>query len=85
MVALGNLQAQIDGQERRALAGGVDASGQAELVELLLLRGHFLGHIADYERAEAAAEHLTQHSPTEDVAFLAHAGHERRSTASAVR
>ena len=35
---------------REALAGRLDASGQAELVELLLLRGHILGCIADYER-----------------------------------
>ena len=46
---------------------------QAELVELLLLRGHVLGCIADYERAEARAEQLTHDRPTDGVAFLARA------------
>ena len=68
-----NLQAQIDGQAREVLAGRLDTRGQAELVELLLLRGHVLGCIADYETAEARAEQLTQDSPTDGVAFLARA------------
>jgi tetratricopeptide (TPR) repeat protein len=73
VLALGNLQAQIAGQAREALAGRLDASGQAELIELVLLRGHVLGCIADYERAEACAERLTHDSPADGVAFLARA------------
>ena len=73
VLALGNLQAQIDGQAREALAGRLDARGQAELIDLVLLRGHVLGCIADYERAEARAEQLTHDSPTDGVAFLARA------------
>ena len=49
VIAVGNLQAQIAGQAREATAGRLDASGQGELVELLLLRGHLLGSIADYD------------------------------------
>jgi tetratricopeptide (TPR) repeat protein len=73
VIALGNLQAQIDAQAREARGGRVDARVQAELVELLLLRGQVLGCIADYERAEARAEQLTHDRPTEGVAFLARA------------
>ena len=39
VLALGNLQAQIEGQEREAMAGRLDVSGQAELIELLLCGG----------------------------------------------
>jgi hypothetical protein len=51
-VAMINLQAQIDGLEQ-LLAGGRAAIGvQAELIELVALRGHVLGRIGDYEWAE---------------------------------
>lgn len=73
VLALGNLQAQINAQAREALAGPLDARVQAELVELLLLRGHILGSIADCERAEARADQLTHDRPTDGVAFLARA------------
>jgi hypothetical protein len=51
-LALSNLQAQIEGQERRARSGLLTISDQAELIELVTLRGHVLGCIADYEWAE---------------------------------
>jgi tetratricopeptide (TPR) repeat protein len=73
VIALGNLHAQIAGQAREATAGRLDASGQGELVELLLLRGHLLGSIADYDEAEARAEQLTHDRPTDGIAFLARA------------
>lgn len=73
VIALGNLQGQIDGQERQALAGRLDPSGRAELVDLVLLRGHILGCVADYERADSYADQLTHDSPTQGVAFLARA------------
>jgi tetratricopeptide (TPR) repeat protein len=73
VLAIGNLQAQIDGHTREALAGRLDAKGQAELVDQLLLRGHLLGRITDYESAEAWAEQLIHDHPTDGVAFLARA------------
>ena len=73
VIALGNLQGQIDGQGRQALAGRLDPSGRAELVDLVLLRGHILGCVADYERADSYADQLTHDSPTQGVAFLARA------------
>ena len=39
----------------------------------MLLRGHVLGRIADYESAEAWAGQLTHDRPTDGVAFLARA------------
>jgi tetratricopeptide (TPR) repeat protein len=73
VLALVNLQAQIEGQERRARTGLLTVSDQAELVELVALRGHVLGCIADYERAEERAEQLTRDAPADGVAFLARA------------
>ena len=64
-LALTNLQAQIDGQQRQALAAGLDVGGQAALIELVTLRGQILGCIADYEWAHAQAEQLTHDRPTD--------------------
>jgi tetratricopeptide (TPR) repeat protein len=72
-LALVNLQAQIEGQERRAKSGLLTVSDQAELIDLVALRGHVLGCIADYERAEERAEQLTRDAPTDGVAFLSRA------------
>ena len=72
-LALSNLQAQIEGQERWARSGLLTVSDQAELIELVALRGHVLGCIADYEWAEERAEQLTRDAPGDGVAFLARA------------
>ena len=45
---MANLQAQIDGRQRQALAGGLDVGRLSELIELVALRGHLLGCVADY-------------------------------------
>jgi tetratricopeptide (TPR) repeat protein len=68
-----NLHAQIDGREREAVAGGLDVGGHAELIELVALRGHVLGCIADHEWAEARADQLTRERPADGVALLARA------------
>ena len=72
-LAVANLQAQIDGQQRQAVAGRLDVGGQAALIELVALRGHVLGCIADYEWAQARAEQLTHDRPADGVALLARA------------
>jgi tetratricopeptide (TPR) repeat protein len=46
---------------------------QALLVDLLILRGHVLGCIADYERAAERAEQLVRNAPDETAAWLARA------------
>jgi tetratricopeptide (TPR) repeat protein len=73
VLALANLQAQIEGQERRARAGHLTVGDQAELIDLVALRGHVQGRIADYEWAEERAGQLTRDAPADGVAFLARA------------
>jgi tetratricopeptide (TPR) repeat protein len=73
VVALGNLQAQIDGQEREASAGRLTIKARAGLIELMALRGHVLGRITDYEWAAALAEQLTQDATADGDALLARA------------
>lgn len=71
-IALLNLQAEIDGQE----AGAVDrrsVGAQVALVELISLRGLILGHVADYERAEALAEQSVRMAPSNAEVFVARA------------
>ena len=46
---------------------------QALLVDLLLLRGHVLGRIVDYERAAALAKVLVRDTPDDRAAWLARA------------
>jgi predicted Zn-dependent protease len=60
-IAVVNLHAQIDGL----------AAESPLLIDLLLLRGHVLGRIADYERAAELAEQLVQDG--DGTAFLARA------------
>jgi tetratricopeptide (TPR) repeat protein len=72
-IALGNLKAQIAAEERLASYGLLTVSQHAAIAELLIMRGQFLGRIADYERAEALAEQLVRDAPTDGSAFLARA------------
>jgi tetratricopeptide (TPR) repeat protein len=72
-LALGNLEAQIAAEERLARYGRLTVSQRATIVELLIMRGQFLGRIADYERAEALAEQLVGDAPGDGSAFLARA------------
>jgi tetratricopeptide (TPR) repeat protein len=72
-IALSNLQAQIAAEERLASYGSLIVSQRAAMVELLIMRGQFLGRIADYERAEALAAQLVGDAPTDGRAFLTRA------------
>jgi tetratricopeptide (TPR) repeat protein len=73
VLALLNLEAQIDGQQRHATAGRLDVGARAELIELIALRGHVLGRIADYEWAEMLADKLARDAPSDGVSFIARA------------
>lgn len=74
IIALANLQAQIDGLQRRATEGGLPAvSDRAELIELVAMRGHLLGAIADYELAEKRADELCRNHPDNGMAYLSRA------------
>ncbi|MBE7468951.1 MAG: tetratricopeptide repeat protein [Anaerolineales bacterium] len=73
VIALLNLQGQIDGLESQATAGRLTAGQWANLIDLLTLRGQVLGCIADAERAAALAEQFVYDTPTDGLAFLARA------------
>jgi tetratricopeptide (TPR) repeat protein len=70
-IAVVNLHAQIDGLAARAPRTAAESLG---VIDLLLLRGHVLGRIADYERAGELAGQLVR-TATGDAgpAFLARA------------
>jgi len=72
-IALFNLQAQIDGLERQGAQGHLTSRLGAELVDLLTLRGQFLGRIVDYEWAVELAEQLAREFPADGLAFLTRA------------
>ncbi len=72
-IALRNLQAQIEGEERLAHYGPPSVSQRAGIADLIAMRGQFLGRIADYERAEALAEQLVRDAPNDGGSYLARA------------
>ena len=73
IIAVGNLEARIAGQLSRATAGRLLVGERAELVELIALRGHVLGRIADAERAAAMADELVGQVPSDARSFVARA------------
>ena len=73
VIAVGNLQARIDGQLSRATGGRLTVGERAELVELLALRGHVGGCVADAERAAALADDLIGQVPGDARSFVARA------------
>jgi tetratricopeptide (TPR) repeat protein len=73
VIALGNLEARIAGQLARAAAGRLSVGERAELVELIALRGHVLGCIANAERADVMADELVRDVPTDARSFVARA------------
>ncbi len=72
-IALYNLHLHISGLERQRLAGDSSVPHGVELVDLLMLRGHIVGRIADMERAVDVAQHLARVFPTEGLALLTRA------------
>jgi tetratricopeptide (TPR) repeat protein len=73
VIAIANLEARIDGQVSRATAGRLSVGERAELIELIALRGHVLGRIADAERAAAMADELVGQVPSDYRSFVARA------------
>jgi tetratricopeptide (TPR) repeat protein len=70
IIAVGNLEARIGGQASRAR---LPVGEHAELVELLELRGHILGCIADAELAAAMADELVRREPSDARSLVARA------------
>jgi tetratricopeptide (TPR) repeat protein len=73
MIALCNLEAQIDAQRIELALGNPTADAQITLIELITLRGQILGRVADYELAEENAERLVQNEPANKAALVARA------------
>jgi tetratricopeptide (TPR) repeat protein len=71
VIAVGNLEARIDGQLSRATR--LTVGERSELVDLMALRGHILGCIADAERAAALADELVSQAPGDSRSFMARA------------
>lgn len=72
-IAIGNLQGQIDGEERLAANRPLTLKQRAGIAELIAMRGQFLGRIADYERAEALANDMVRDAPADGIALVARA------------
>ena len=72
-IAIGNLNAQINGLERLAARRPLTVGKRAMLVELMLMRGRYTSHVADYERATTLADELVRDFPADPKAFLARA------------
>ncbi|WP_406497758.1 tetratricopeptide repeat protein [Streptomyces sp. NBC_01604] len=76
-IALVNLSAQIDGLAAQVQRGDsatpFAVAQQAVLVDLLTLRGHLLGRVADYGHAAQLAERLVCDAPEDSIALLARA------------
>ncbi|MCA1829204.1 MAG: hypothetical protein LC689_19955 [Myxococcales bacterium] len=73
-IALGNLDAQIAGQERLLERERGSVMDAAALVELLQARAQYTGRIADYDRAAEAAEEAVRVAPHQADALLVRAG-----------
>ncbi|MFI6438030.1 hypothetical protein [Streptomyces sp. NPDC050759] len=76
-IALVNLSAQIDSLKAQGHRAGpathFAVAQSAVLVDLLTLRGHLLGRVADYEHAAQLAEQLVRDEPEDSTALLARA------------
>ncbi len=72
-IAIGNLDSQVGGQEKRVENAPGDTTLRAGLVEMLISRGEIVGSIADYERATEIAEKLVQDAPNRPEAWTARA------------
>jgi tetratricopeptide (TPR) repeat protein len=69
-IALSNLEAEIDGLERRAAGGDLASQPWARLVDLVMLRAQIVGRIADYEYASILAERRAGEAPEDALAVL---------------
>jgi tetratricopeptide (TPR) repeat protein len=73
IIALRNLQAQIESLEALDGSGRLAIPKRVDLIDLLALRGELLGRIADTQQAASRAELLVDDAPTEGLAWLSRA------------
>ena len=72
-IAIGNLDAQLAGNERLAKTRALSVKERASQMDLLLQRGQILGRISDYEAADAIGDALVAEAPNDPNARLARA------------
>ena len=72
-IAMGNLDARIEGLMWQTTRASLTGDGWAELVELTALRGHVLGRIDDAERAASLAEAFVEEAPRNPRSYVARA------------
>jgi tetratricopeptide (TPR) repeat protein len=72
-IALGNLDAQIEGRERVARHDPNDVAAAHVVIDLLLARGEYASRVADYERASELAGSLVLAHPESGEAHVARA------------
>lgn len=68
-----NLQAHLEGLQQQAARGALTSRQWLALLDGLVLRGHILGHAADYERAASLAEPSARNEPADGQLLLARA------------
>jgi tetratricopeptide (TPR) repeat protein len=73
VIAMGNLDARIEGLAGQAARGRLTGGGWGELVELTALRGHVLGRVDEAERAAALAEVFVGQAPGDPQSRVARA------------
>lgn len=72
-LALGNLDAQIEGHQKQVERSPGDPMLASALLDSLLVRAQFLGRISDLERGDALSAALLARAPTRYEAHLARA------------
>ncbi|MFF4796855.1 hypothetical protein ACFY1U_00380 [Streptomyces sp. NPDC001351] len=73
MIAMGNLDARIEGLTGQAARGSLTGDGWGELVELTALRGHVRGRIDEAERAASLADEFIERMPGDPRSRVARA------------
>ncbi|MER6568742.1 tetratricopeptide repeat protein [Streptomyces sp. NPDC001093] len=73
VIAMGNLNARIEGLTGQATRESLSGDGWGELVELTALRGHVLGRIDEAERAASLAEAFVDRAPNDPRSRVARA------------
>ncbi|AOR36043.1 hypothetical protein BFF78_37780 [Streptomyces fodineus] len=73
VIAMGNLDARMEGLTGQATRGSLTGDGWGELVELTALRGHVLGRIDEAERAASLAEAFVDQAPNDPRSHVARA------------
>ena len=73
VIAVGNLEAEINGQASRALGKALTVGERADLIELIALRAQVLGRVSDAELAATLADQLVAQAPSDAQSILCRA------------